>query len=118
MHERGVQKQIGHQLIIMEMAGHEEMQSPDVCQVDAAHLEDKRGKESNQVDDQQILCDGRYAEHHCYLRFINLRHYGFSLAARFRLQNYKKYLVFALKMGGILFFFIKKAIFSFFLLFL
>jgi len=44
--------------------------------------------------------------------------YDFGLVALFRLQNYEKYLVLALKMGGILFFFIKKAIFSLFLLFL
>ena len=71
-----MQEQIGHQLIIMEVAGHEEMQTPDVCQVNASHLEDQRGKEGNQVDDQQILRDGWYAEHHkiydlliYYLRF-------------------------------------------------
>jgi len=44
--------------------------------------------------------------------------YDFGLTAVFRLQNYEKYLVLALKTGGIVLFFIKKAIFSLFLLFL
>jgi hypothetical protein len=55
----------------MEVAGHEEMQSANISQVDATHLEDKRGKEGYQVYDQQILCNRGYTEHHAYLRFDN-----------------------------------------------
>ena len=64
MGESPMQELIGNQLIEMEVAGHKEMQAADIGQVDAAHLEDERGEECDQVDDQQILCDGRYAEHH------------------------------------------------------
>ena len=72
MHETGMKKQIGHQLVEMEMTGHEEMQAPDISQVYTAHLQDKRGKKGYQVNDQQILRDGRYAEHHIDLRFNDL----------------------------------------------
>ena len=64
MHERAMQEQIRYQLVEMEMAGHEEMESANICQVYATHLQDKCCKKGYQINDQQILCDGSYAEHH------------------------------------------------------
>ena len=64
MHETGVEEQIGDQLIEVEIACHKEMQAADVGQIDAAHLQDECGNECDQIDDQQIFCDGWYAEHH------------------------------------------------------
>ena len=64
MHEAGVQEEISHQLIQMEVAGQKEMQTSDVSQVDASHLENKRSKECQQINNQQILGNGWYTEHH------------------------------------------------------
>ena len=88
-----MQKQIGHQLIIMKVAGHEEMQSSDVCQVDSTHLENQRGKEGNQVDDQQILRDGWYAEHHAIydLLIYDLRFWPCGVISAAKLRKISRF---------------------------
>jgi hypothetical protein len=64
MHETGMQEEIGHQLVKMTIIGHEKMKSADVFQIDSSQFQNKRGKEGDQINDQQILCDRGYAEHH------------------------------------------------------
>jgi hypothetical protein len=58
-----MKKEIGDELIKMEVIGHEEMEASDVGQIDSLHLQNIRRQKSDAVDDQQIFCDGWYAEH-------------------------------------------------------
>ena len=61
-----MQEQIGYQLVQMEVAGHEEMKTSYVCEVDTTQLENVGGNECDQVYDQQVFGDCGYAEHHRY----------------------------------------------------
>ena len=63
MHKIGMQKQVGDQLIEVEILGHEKVKTADIGKVNSTHLEDYRSQKGNEVDNQQILCDGGYAKH-------------------------------------------------------
>ena len=66
MHEVGMEKQVGYELIEMEVVGHKEVQASNVGKVDTAQLQNYGGKECYQVNDEQILCNRWYAEHHIF----------------------------------------------------
>ena len=101
----------------MEIAGHEEVKAANISQINTTQLENEGGYERDQVYDQQILCNGRYAEHHVVYCLMILKSLFFFFF-RNLLQNYEKYLCFVLKSPQIQLFFMKKWIFSDFLLFL
>ena len=98
-----MKEQIGNQLIEVEMARHEKVQTTDVCQINATHLKYVGGNERKQIDDQQVFRDSGNTKHHLYLFWV---------------QKYEKYLFFMLKSALIQENFMKKLIFSDFLLFL
>jgi hypothetical protein len=54
----------------VEITCHEEVQTTNVGEVDATQLKDVGGNKCDQVNDQQILGNCRYAEYHRYLSFI------------------------------------------------
>ena len=47
----------------MEILGHEKVKAPDIGKVDSAHLKNDRCQKGNEVDNQQILCNGGYTKH-------------------------------------------------------
>ena len=63
VHEIGVQKQVGDQLIQVKIIGHEEVETSQVGKVDSPHLKDQRRQKSKSVDNQQILGNGGYTKH-------------------------------------------------------
>ena len=67
-----MQKQIGYQLIQVEIDGHKEVQTTDVSKVDATQLENEGGNECDQIYDQQIFGNCGYAEHHRYFSLFEL----------------------------------------------
>ena len=72
MHEVCMQKEISYELIEVEVVGHEEVQASNVGQVNASQLQNYGGQECYQVNDEQILCNRWYAEHHnIYIFIIN-----------------------------------------------
>jgi len=70
----------------MEIAGHEEMQATDVCQINVSQLKNICGNKSDQINDQQIFGDGWYAEHHIMLALYLFLF--FALIFQIPLQNY------------------------------
>ena len=96
-----MQKEISNQLIEVEILGHEKVKTTDIGEVDSTHLKNYRSQEGNEVDNQQILCNGGYAKHVCNLQFDNLRFTIYDSAqwlfCTIWAQNYEKYLVFRLK---------------------
>ena len=56
----GMHEHVGEELVKVKIGCQEEMQSQHIVQVKVeGALDDQRGKESQQVDNQQILGDGR-----------------------------------------------------------
>jgi hypothetical protein len=117
MHETGMQEQIGNQLIEVEITGHEKVKASDICKVNTTQLKNVSGYECDQVYDQQVFGDRGYAEHHCYFSLFYLL-FENDLTFLFWAQNYENNLFYASKCPQIILFFIKKVIFSHFLLFL
>ena len=71
MRKTTVQKHVGQELIHMEIAGLEEMQTKQRIQVDAAALQHIGGQESQYVDDQQIFGHSRHIVHSCRYQLIS-----------------------------------------------
>jgi hypothetical protein len=111
-----MQEHVGKKLEQVEVAGHEKVQAAHVRQIDATKLEHPCSHKRQKVDNEQILGNGRYvAKHLCLLQLEGL--ITMIPFSRICAQNYEKYLFFSAKWALKQLFFIKKAIFSVFLLF-
>ena len=104
----------------MEIVCQEKMKASDIGQVNPSHLQNQRGQECDAVDNQQIFRYSWNTEHNpiydlsiCVLLFCPVWDNFFSFMA----QNYENYLFLSPKEGVLQLFFIKKVIFSDFLLF-
>ena len=87
MHEVSMQEQVGYQLVQMEVAGHEEVKTSYICEVDTTQLENVSSNECDQVYDQQVFGDCGYAEHHRYFSLFWLLNEKIYLFL-FWVQNY------------------------------
>ena len=63
VHETAVQKHIGEELVEVEVAGQEKMQSEERCQIDATQFEHPRCHICQKVYHQQVLRHGRHVVH-------------------------------------------------------
>ena len=108
-----MQELIGDELIEVEIGCKEEMQLAKLLQVELT-AQNQRCQESNDVDEQQILCYCGYVTEHLFC----LRLSGLRLTIEITLiwaQNYEKYLFSSTKNGQKQLFFMKKVIFFGFL---
>ena len=72
MREIGVQKHVSDKLEQVEVAGHKEMETTDIGQIDSAHLENPSSYKCQEVDNEQVFGDcGYITKHLCNLQFDN-----------------------------------------------
>ena len=105
MLKTAMQKEVGEELIIMEVFSKKEMQSTPVCEFKTSHLKHPRSQETQHIDDEQVLRYYRNISHVC-------RSLCIVLINLFRGQNYEKSSSNSSKISFRALFLMKKAVFS------